>query len=91
MDRAPNVRKFTTGLWWSCKFVRRASGYGLKKGGCLVACEHKLRSWRFLPECGSRLARVWILWYKSVLLLALYLAVTEKALQPDTLHVRVVL
>ena len=56
-----------------------------------MACEHKLRSWRFLPECGFGLARVWILWYKSVLLLALYLAVTGKSLQPSTLHVRVVL
>ena len=30
MDRAPNVRQFTIGLWWSCKFVRRASGCGLE-------------------------------------------------------------
>ena len=30
MDRALNVRQFTVGLWWSCEFVRRASGYGLE-------------------------------------------------------------
>ena len=28
----PNVRQFTQGLWWSCEFVRRASGCGLKTG-----------------------------------------------------------
>ena len=56
-----------------------------------MACEHKLRSWRFLPECGSRLASVWILRDLAELLLALYLAVTGKALQPDTLHVKVTL
>ena len=56
-----------------------------------MACEKKLRSWRFLPECGSGLARVWIFWDLVELLLALYLAVTGKALQPGTLHVKVVL
>ena len=30
VDRALNVRQFIAGLWWSCKFVRRASGYGLE-------------------------------------------------------------
>ena len=30
VDRAPNVRQFTAGFWWSCKFVRIASGYGLE-------------------------------------------------------------
>ena len=56
-----------------------------------MACEHKLRSWRFPPECGSGLARVWIFWDLVELLLALYLVVTGKALQPDTLHVKFVL
>ena len=54
-------------------------------------CEHKLRSGRFLPEYRSRLARVWIFWDLVELLLVLYLAVTGKALQPSTLHVKVVL
>ena len=30
MDKVPNVRQFTAGLWWSCKFVRRASDCGLE-------------------------------------------------------------
>ena len=30
MERAPNVRQFIEGLWWSCEFVRRASGCGLE-------------------------------------------------------------
>ena len=50
-----------------------------------MACEHKLRSWRFLAECGSRLASDWILQDLVELLLSLYLAVTGKALQLDTL------
>ena len=30
VDRAPNVRQFIVGLWWSCEFVRRANGCGLE-------------------------------------------------------------
>ena len=51
-----------------------------------MQCEHKLRSWRFLPECGFGLFSVWILYDLAELLLTLYLAITGKALQPDTLH-----
>ena len=29
VDRAPNVRQFIVGLWWSCEFFRRASDCGL--------------------------------------------------------------
>ena len=45
--------------------------------------------WVFLSKCGSGLARVWIGSWGILqnFLLALYLAVTGKALQPDTLHV----
>ena len=45
--------------------------------------------WVFLPEYGSGLARVWIGSWGILqnFLLALYLAVTRKALQPGTLHV----
>ena len=56
-----------------------------------MACENKLRSWRFLLESGSKLASVWILQDLVELLLALYLAITGKALHPNTLYVRVVL
>ena len=30
MNIVPNVRQSIAGLWWSCEFVRRASGYGLE-------------------------------------------------------------
>ena len=30
VNRVPNVRQFIAGLWWSCEFVRRASGCGLE-------------------------------------------------------------
>ena len=35
VDRVPNVRQFTVGLWWNCEFVRRASGCGLETGRLL--------------------------------------------------------
>ena len=59
VDRVPNARQLTTGLW-CCKFVRRASGWNLETRRLLGGLWAQVRSWRFLPECGPWLASVWV-------------------------------
>ena len=53
MERAPNVRQFIVGMWWSYELVRRASG-------CSLETKRLLGGLREQVEILDVSTRVWI-------------------------------